>query len=84
MQPDVTSDAMMALLQILERIERPIDEVQISTTHRLVESRDEPEPPLADPKAAVQANRLVERIASAMLKLRVHDGYTSGNRIAIE
>jgi hypothetical protein len=70
MRPDVTSDAMTALLQILERVERPIDEVPISSPRQLIESRDEVEPQLANPNAADRANRLVERIASAMLKLQ--------------
>jgi hypothetical protein len=74
MRPDVTSDAMTALLQILERVERPIDDVHISSPRQLIESRDEAELQLATPKAADRANRLVERIASAMLKLRVQGG----------
>ena len=71
MRPDMTSDAMTALLQILERVERPIDEVPISSPRQL---RDEAEPQLATPKAADRPNRLVERIASAVLKLRVQGG----------
>ena len=74
MRPDVTSDAMTALLQILERVERPIDEVPRSSPRQLIESRDEAEPQLANLNAADRTNRLVERIASAMLKLRVQGG----------
>ena len=74
MRPDVTSEAMTALLQILERVERPIDEVHISSPRQLIESRGEAEPQLANPNATDRANRLVERIASAMLKLQVQGG----------
>jgi hypothetical protein len=75
MRPDLTSDVMAALLQILERVERPVDEVPLSTPRQWAGSRDEAKPLLANPRAADQSdNRLVERIASAMLKLRVQRG----------
>jgi hypothetical protein len=62
------------LLRILERIERPTDEEHISSPRQLIEPRDEGGLQLANSNAANQANRLVERIASAMLKLRVQGG----------
>jgi len=74
MRTDVTSDAMAALLRILERVERPIDDVHITSPRQFMESRDESEPRLANNNAVDRANRLVERIASAMLKSRFQDG----------
>jgi hypothetical protein len=74
MRPDVTSDAMAALLRILERVEHPIDEAPIASPRQFTRSREESEPRLANRSAAGQDNRLVERIASAMLKSRVQGG----------
>jgi len=74
MRPDVTSDAMAALLRILERVERPIDEAHIASPRQLMGSREESAARSANGNAADRANRLVERIASAMLKSRVQGG----------
>lgn len=74
MQSDVTSDTMAALLQILERVERPIDEVTVSTPRQVAGSGDGAEPQFASPRATDPGNRLVERIGSALQKLRVQGG----------
>ena len=66
MRPDQTKDALAGLLQLLERVERPIEESDL---------QPEANSQLANQKEAQQSsNRLVERIASAMLRLRAHGG----------
>jgi hypothetical protein len=71
MRPDGTDDVLAALLQVLERAERPLEEAPV-ILRRWSELRPEAKPDVATPKPADQSgNRLVEQIASAMLKLRV-------------
>jgi hypothetical protein len=71
MRADLTSDEMAALLQILERAERTIDKLPISTLRKLAELHDEAKSELGNPAAADRsANPFVERIATAMMKLR--------------
>jgi hypothetical protein len=72
MRPDGTDDALAALLEVLERAEgRPLEEAPM-TLRQWSEPRPEAKPHVPIPKPADQSgNRLVERIASAMLKLRV-------------
>jgi hypothetical protein len=70
MRPDPTKDVMAALLQILEGVERPADEVPASTLGQFSESEARSE--AATPATAGQsANPYAERIAAAMMKLRV-------------
>jgi hypothetical protein len=72
MRPDQTKDALAGLLQLLERVERPIEQAPI---RRWSDLQPEANSQLANQKEAQQcSNRLVERIASAMLRLRAHGG----------
>ena len=73
MRPDLTSHEMAALLQILERVERAIDEAPVASLRQLAELHDEARsesPPGPDP-VDQGPNRFVERIAAAMMRVRV-------------
>jgi hypothetical protein len=68
MRPDQTTGALGALLQVLEEGERLLGEKPFFPP----EAKREP----ANSNAPDQsANRLVERIACAMLRLRAQQGY---------
>jgi len=74
MRPDLTSQEMAALLQILERVERAIDEAPVSSLRQLAELHDEPRSQLATaPTVDQPPNRFVERIAAAMMRVRVQE-----------
>jgi hypothetical protein len=67
MQQDPTKSALVALLQVLEGAERPLAERPILTLRPFAQGKSES----ADPETPDQnTNRLAERIASALLKLR--------------
>ncbi|HKO69999.1 MAG TPA: hypothetical protein VJV58_03610 [Bradyrhizobium sp.] len=75
MRPDLTSHEMAALLQILERVERAIDEAPVASLRQLAELHDEARsesPPAVDPVDPTP-NRFVERIAAAMMRVRVQE-----------
>ena len=73
MRPDLTSHEMAALLQILERVERAIDEAPVASLRQLAELHDEVRSESAPAVAPVDQapNRFVERIAAAMMRVRV-------------
>jgi hypothetical protein len=83
MRPDLTSHEMAALLQILERVERAIDEAPVASLRQLAELHDEARSELTTSPAAEPVdqspsrpmdqapNRFVERIAAAMMRVRV-------------
>jgi hypothetical protein len=74
MRPDLTSQEMAALLQILERVERAIDEAPVSSLRQLAELHDEPRSKVATaPTVDQPPNRFVERIAAAMMRVRVQE-----------
>jgi hypothetical protein len=67
-----THDALADLLQLLESVERPIEEAPI---RRWSDPQPEANSHLANhEQAQPSSNRLVERIASAMLRLRAQGG----------
>jgi hypothetical protein len=67
-----TKDALAGLLQLLESVERPIEEAPI---RRWSNPQTEAKSALGNHKEAQpSSNRLVERIASAMLRLRAQGG----------
>jgi hypothetical protein len=72
MRPDLTSHEMAALLQILERVERAIDEAPVSSLRQLADLHEEARSEVAAaPLADQPPNRFVERIAAAMMRVRV-------------
>jgi hypothetical protein len=72
MRPDLTSAEMAALLQILERVERAIDEAPVASLRQLADLHDEARSEMAAPPQRDQSdNRFVERIAAAMMRGRV-------------
>jgi hypothetical protein len=73
MRPDPTKEIMTALLQILEEVEGPVGQRSMSALPHQDEPSDEAmsPPPNIVPRDR-SGNRLVERIASAMLRLKVH------------
>jgi hypothetical protein len=77
MRPDLTSHEMAALLQILERVERAIDEAPVASLRQLAELHDEARSELATAPAVEPVdpapNRFVERIAAAMMRVRVQE-----------
>jgi len=69
MRPDPTKEIITALLQILEQVEGPVGQTPISAVSHRAEPRGEamsPGPNIVPRDRS--GNRLVERIASAMLK----------------
>ena len=72
MRPDPTEHALAALLQILENAERPVEEAPILTLRRWSEVQSPTRSHLKE--AEPGSNRLVERIASAMLKVGFGNG----------
>jgi hypothetical protein len=68
MRPDKTSGALGALLQVLEEGERLVAETPSFPSEAKRETLNSSAPDQS-------ANRLVERIASAMLRLRAQEGY---------
>lgn len=77
MRPDLTSHEMAALLQILERVERAIDEAPVASLRQLAELHDEARSELATAPVVEPVdqspNRFVERIAAAMMRVRVQE-----------
>jgi hypothetical protein len=85
MRPDLTSHEMAALLQILERVERAIDEAPVASLRQLAELHDEARSELVSAPAVEPVdqapslpvdqapNRFVERIAAAMMRVRVQE-----------
>ena len=72
MRPVQTKDALEDLLRLLESVERPIEEAAI---RRWSDLQPEAKSALGNHKEAQpSSNRLVERIASAMLRLRAQGG----------
>jgi hypothetical protein len=75
MPADLSSDDMAALLHILEKVERKLDQAPLSNLRQLAELHHEARSELSNPAAPDQsANRIVERIATAMTKVRVQRG----------
>ena len=71
----MTSDEMAALLKILDTVERTIDEGPVSDIQNLTELPNNAKPELGNPAMPDRnTNRFVERIAAAMMKLRVQAG----------
>jgi hypothetical protein len=65
---------MAALLQILERVERAIDEAPVASLRQLADLHDEARSELATaPPVDQPPNRFVERIAAAMMRVRVQE-----------
>jgi hypothetical protein len=69
---------MAALLQILERVERAIDEAPVASLRQLAELHDDTRSELATPRPVAEPaeqapNRFVERIAAAMMRVRVQE-----------
>jgi hypothetical protein len=67
--PAAMSDEMVALLRVLENVERAFHQRPVSTFQELAELHNETELKVAN-LASEYANPLVERIATAMWKLR--------------
>jgi hypothetical protein len=76
MPVDSLSNDMAALLRVLELFEHSLDERPISTLRQLAELHDEAESELTNPTGAADrsGNPFVERIATAMTKLRAQGG----------
>jgi hypothetical protein len=72
MPVNMASDEMAALLKILDTVEHTIDEGPISNIQKLTELPDDAKPELGNAATPDRnTNRFVERIAAAMMKLRV-------------
>ena len=72
MPVNMASDEMAALLKILDTVERTIDEGPVSDIQNLTELPNNAKPELGNPAMPDRnTNRFVERIAAAMMKLRV-------------
>jgi len=70
MPADLSSDDIAVLLHILEKVERKLDQAPLSNLH--AELHHEARSELANFATADQStNRIVERIATAMTKVRV-------------
>jgi len=73
--PAPLSNEMAALLRVLENVERAIHQRPISTLQELAKLHDETKLKVANSASEDRyANPLVERIATAMLKLRNQAG----------
>jgi hypothetical protein len=69
--PAAMSDEMVALLRVLENVERAFQQRPVSTFQELAELHGETKLKVANLASEdTYANPLVERIATAMLKLR--------------
>jgi hypothetical protein len=69
--PAAMSDEMVALLRVLENVERAFHQRPVSTFQELAELHDKTKLKVANLASEDRyANPLVERIATAMLKLR--------------
>ena len=69
--PAAMSDEMVALLRVLENVERAFHQGPVSTFQELAELHNETKLKVANLASEDRyANPLVERIATAMLKLR--------------
>ena len=73
MPVNMASDEMAALLKILDTVEHTIDEGPVSNIQNLTELPNSAKPELGNPPDR-NTNRFVERIAAAMMKLRVQGG----------
>ncbi|MGB8609809.1 hypothetical protein [Bradyrhizobium sp.] len=72
MPADLSSDDIAVLLHILEKVERKLDQAPLSNLRQLAELHHEARSELANFATADQStNRIVERIATAMTKVRV-------------